>query len=109
MTISLSGSVLSYQGARAGDYQESATVNGHPSWINAGNAIWYADDLSDWVVGNIENRGSNYIGIEANGQGTTCPNSIASTNWNYWSGSSWLTFSSSVISITCSQAKGKNN
>ena len=109
MTISLSGSVLSYQGVCAGDYHESATVNGHPSWINAGYAIWYADDLSDWVVGDIEYRGSNYIRIEADGQGTTCPYYIASSNWDYFDGSSWVSFSSSVISVTCSQAKGKNN
>ena len=109
MTISLSGSVLNYQGSRAGDYQESAIVNGHPSWINADQAIWYADGLSDWVVGPIGARGSNTIAIQAIGQGTTCPNSIASSDWSYWSGSSWLTFSSSVMSVTCSQAKGKNN
>jgi len=104
----LSGSVLSYQGGFVGDYQESAIVNGHPSWINANYAIWYADDLNDWVLGKIEGRGGNYISIEAEGQGTTCPNSIASSNWNYWSGSSWLSFSSSVISVTCSQAKVLN-
>ena len=110
MTISLSGTVLSYQASRVGDYQESAIVNGYPSWINADNAIWYSDDSSAWVVGSIEERGSDLAGIgAADVPGTTCPNSIASTNWSYWSGSSWLTFSSSVISVTCSQAKGKNN
>ena len=102
--------VLSNQGIPLefnGDYQESAIVNGHPSWINANYAIWYAD--SDWVVGLIEGRGSDFgIGIIA-GKGTICPNSIASTNWYYWNGSSWVSFSSSVISVTCSQAKGKNS
>ena len=109
MTISLSGSVLSYQGSRAGDYQESAIVNGHPSWINANYAIWYSDGAADWVVGPISYRGGNTVGIIANGQGTTCPTSIASTNWDYWNGNLWVSFSSSVISVTCSQAKGKKN
>ena len=109
MTISLSGTVLSSQGGRTGDYQESAIVNGHPSWIAADGAIWYADDLNDWVVGDVEDRGSNLIGIQADGQGTTCPYYIASSNWDYFDGSSWVSFSSSVISVTCSQAKGKNN
>ena len=105
----MSGNVLSSQSTRAGDYQESAIVNGQPSWINAYNAIWYADDLSDWVVGTIDGRGGNTIAIQANGIGTTCPYSIGSTDWSYWSGSSWLSFSSSVISVSCSQVKGKNN
>ena len=108
MTISLSGAVLSHQSTRAGNYQESAIVNGHPSWINAGQAIWYSDDLSDWVVGRIEDRGSNFIGIQAIGQGTTCPFDIASSDWNYYDGSSWASFSSSGMSVTCSQAKSKN-
>jgi hypothetical protein len=109
MTMSLSGAVLSHHGSRVGNYKESAIVNGHPSWINANHAIWYADDLNDWVVGKIEARGSNVIGIQASGQGTTCPTSIASSDWQYYDGSSWKWFSSSVMSLSCSQAKGKNS
>ena len=108
MTISLSGAVLSYQGSRAGDYHESVIVNGHPSWINDDNAIWYSDGSSDWVVGSISGRGGDSVGIAANNIGTTCPYNIASSNWQYWN-SGWVTFSSSVMSVTCSQAKGKNN
>ena len=108
MTVSLSGAVLNHQGSRAGDYHESAIVNGHPSWINAYNSIWYCDGCSDWVVGPISGRGSDFAGIIADGQGTTCPYNIASSNWQYWN-SGWVTFSSSVMSVTCSQAKGKNN
>merc|ERR1711935_924268 len=62
MTISLSGA---YQLTRAGDYQESAMVNGHPSWINADHAIWWSDYAADWAVGAIEDRGSSYAGIRA--------------------------------------------
>ena len=109
MTISLSGAVLSHQGGRAGDYHESAIVNGHPSWINAYNAIWWNDDVADWAVGNIEDRGSAYCGISADIGSATCPNSISSSNWDYYNGASWVSFSSSVISVTCSQAKGKKN
>ena len=111
MTISLSGTVLSYQASRVGDYQESAIVNGYPSWINADFAIWYSDDSSAWVVGSIEERGSDLAGIgAADVPGTTCPNSIASSNWYYVNGNSWVnTGSSSVISVTCSLAKGKNS
>ena len=50
MTISLSGDVLNYQGTRAGDYHESAIVNGLPSWINGDHAIWYSDGFSDWAL-----------------------------------------------------------
>ena len=109
MTISLSGAVLSHQGGRAGDYQESAMVNGHPSWINADHAIWWSDYAADWAVGAIEDRGSSYSGITADGQGTTCPYSISSSNWDYYNGGSWVSFSSSVMSVTCSKAKGKKN
>jgi len=109
MTITLNGTVVSHQGGRAGDYQESVMVNGHPSWINRDHAIWYADGMDDWVVGSIGSRGKDISGIQAVGQGTTCPNSIASTNWDYWNGSSWISFnSSSVISVSCSQAKVLN-
>ena len=99
---------LSYQSWRVGDYYESAIVNGHPSWINAYNAIWYSDGSSDWVVGSISNRGGDLVGIAANNIGTTCPYNIA-WNGNYWNGASWVIFNSSVISVTCSQDKGKNN
>jgi hypothetical protein len=106
MTISLSGDVLNYQGTRAGDYHESAIVNGLPSWINGDHAIWYSDGFSDWAVGNIEWRGEDFAGIRS--KEFDCPYNIASSNWQYWN-SGWVTFSSSVMSVTCSQAKGKNN
>ena len=79
---------LSYQSWRVGDYYESAIVNGHPSWINAYNAIWYSDSSSDWVVGSISNRGGDFVGITASNMGTTCPYDIASTDWKYWNSDS---------------------
>ena len=111
MTISLSGANPPTKGEFVGNYQESAIVNGHPSWINANYAIWYSDGLPGWVVGPISNRGGDTVGLIANGhgQGTSCPNYIASTNWYHHNGVSWVSFPSSVISFTCSQAKGKKN
>jgi len=106
MTITLNGTVVSHQGSRASDYQESVMVNGHPSWINADNAIWYSDGSSDWAVGDIELRGGDVYGIVANNKGTICPNS--NTYWNYYNGTSWVSASSSDISFSCSQAKVLN-
>ena len=108
MTISLSGPVLSHQSLRDGDYQESAIVNGLPSWINKDSALWFSDDYSEWMVGSISWRGSNYRGIYSD-QVSVCPDNVASANWRYYDGSYWLSFDSSSISVTCSQAKGKNN
>ena len=106
MTISLSGPVLSHQGLNAGDYQESAIVNGLPSWINKDSALWFSD--SEWMVGSISSRGSTSRGIYSD-QVNVCPDNVASANWRYYDGSAWFLFSSSSISVTCSQAKGRNN
>ena len=110
MTISLSGPVLSHQSLRDGDYQESAIVNGLPSWINKDSALWFSDDYQEFMVGSISERGSNSRGIHSPpGWINSCPDSIDSINWKYYDGSSWLYFETSSISVTCSQAKGKNN
>ena len=112
MTISLFGNLSSsYQSAKAGDYLESATVNGHPSWINANNAIWFVDEFDDWAVGDIKERGGVFRGFSAKNQGgSVCPFDITSTNWDFWSGGGgWMVAGAGEISITCSQAKGKNN
>ena len=102
----MSGNVLSSQSTRAGDYQESAIVNGHPSWINANHAIWFVDD--EWAVGGIEHLGTNFRTLTAESQGgSVCPYDIDSTNWYFWNGG-WTSAGAGEISITCSQAKGKN-
>ena len=109
MTISLSGPVLNHQPGRAGDYQESAIVNGHPSWINDYNAIWFVVDFDEWAVGGIEYLGTNFRSLAAESQGgSVCPFDIDSTNWYFWNGE-WTSAGASEISVTCSQAKGKNN
>ena len=112
MTISLSGAVLSSeQSGRAGDYQESVIVNGHPSWINANHAIWFVDEFDDWGVGGIEKLGTRFAGLLANNQGgLVCPFDITFPNWNFWNGNAgWTSAGAGEISITCSQTKGKNN
>ena len=110
MTISLFGNLSSsYQSAKAGDYLESATVNGHPSWINANNAIWFVDDFDDWAVGDIKERGGIFRGFSAKNQGgSVCPFDIDSTTWKFWN-RGWTSAGAGEISITCSQTKGKNN
>ena len=87
--------------ARAGDYQKSVIVNGHPSWINANHAIWFVDD--DWAVGGIESLGTNSRGLTADSQGgSVCPFDIDSTTWFFWN-SGWNSTGAGEISITCSQ------
>ena len=112
MTISLSGAVAtSEHSGRAGDYQESAIVNGHPSWIKANNAIWFVNEFDDWGVGAIHKLGTRYAGLLANNQGgLVCPFDITFPNWIFWNGNAgWTNAGAGEISITCSQPKGKNN
>ena len=105
----MSGNVLSSQSTRAGDYQESAIVNGHPSWINANHAIWFVDDYDDWAVGGIEDLGTNARSMSADSQGgSVCPFDIDSTTWFFWNGG-WNSAGAGEISITCSQDEGKKN
>ena len=105
----MSGNVLSSQSTRAGDYQESAIVNGHPSWSNANNAIWFVVDYDEWAVGGIEHLGTNFRTLAANSQGgSVCPFDIDSTNWYFWNGG-WTSAGAGEISVICSQDKGKNN
>ena len=106
----MSGSVLTSQSTRAGDYQESAIVNGHPSWINDYDAIWFVVDFDEWAVGGIEYLGTNFRSLAAQSQGgSVCPFDIDSTNWYFvWNGG-WNSAGAGEISITCSQSKGKNN
>ena len=105
----MSGNVLTSQSTRAGDYQESAIVNGHPSWINANHAIWFVDDFDEWAVGGIEYLGTNFRSLAAESQGgSVCPFDIDSTNWYFWNGE-WTSAGAGEISIICSQDKGNNN
>ena len=111
MTISMIGNLsTSLQSSRAGDYQESAIVNGHPSWSNANQAIWFVDDYDEWAVGGIEHLGTNFRGLTAKSQGgSVCPFDIDSTAWYFvWNGG-WTSAGAGEISVTCSQDKGKNN
>ena len=100
----MSGNVLSSQSARAGDYLKAAIVNEHQSWINANRAIWFVDDLHAWVVGNIENLGTNVCGLLAYSQGgSVCPFDIDSTSWSFIAWNGGLTNAQAgEISITCS-------
>ena len=107
----MSGAVLSYQSAYIGDYQESAIVNGHPSWINANHAIWFDDDNDAWVVGYKEDLGTIFGGLSAYSQGgLVCPYDIDSTTWRFaaWSGG-WTFAQAGEVSITCSQSQGRKN
>ena len=115
----MSGNVLSSQSAIfGGDYQESAIVNGYPSWINANHAIWFVTKYKNWAVGKIEDLGttlrylatSNYINAVYNPVTEKEPFDIDSRSWSFWEGGYvWTYTEAGDISITCSQAKGKNN
>ena len=108
----MSGNVLSTQSARAGVYLKAAIVNEHQSWINANNAIWLVDvgQGDAWVVGSRENLGTNVCGLFADSQGgSLCPFDIDSTTWFFLDGAGgWTSAGAGEVSITCSQAKGKN-
>ena len=113
MTISLLGNLkTSYQSAKAGNYIESAIVNGHPSWINANHAIWFVDDLDDWAVGDIKERGTIFRGLSSHNQGgSVCPFDITSTNWDFWNGTKWNSVGGGAgeIAFSCSPVECKNN
>ena len=99
----------SLQSSRAGDYQESASVNGHPSWINAKNAIWFFDVFDDWVVGDIKKRGLIFRGLKTDNQGgSECPFDITATKWSFWNGTKWNSVGAGELSLHCSLAKCKN-
>ena len=107
----MSGSVSSFQSERGGDYLEAATVNEHPSWINANYAIWFDDDNDAWVVGYKEDLGTIFGGLSAYSQGgLVCPYDIDSTTWRFaaWSGG-WTFAQAGEVSITCSQSQGRKN
>ena len=110
----MSGNVLSTQSAKAGYYLKAAIVNEHQSWINANHAIWFVDDLDAWVVGNIENLGTNVCGLLAYSQGgSVCPFDIDSTTWFFFIGDivngGVTNAQAGEISITCSEAQSKSN
>ena len=111
MTISMIGNLsTSLQSERAGDYQESAIINGHPSWINAKNAIWFFDVFDDWVVGDIKKRGLIFRGLKTDNQGgSECPFDITATKWSFWNGTKWNSVGAGELSLHCSLAKCKNN
>ena len=111
MTISMLGNLAtSYQSARAGEYQESAIVNEHPSWINANHAIWFVDDLDDWAVGDINERGTIFRGLSSRNQGgSVCPFDITAKKWSFWNGTKWNSVGAGEMTLTCSQLKCKNN
>ena len=94
----------------AGDYHESAMVNGHPSWINNYYGIWFVDtNLAEWVVGLLTTRGTyDWRWITSIGQGgSICPFEISSENWTLWYNSQNNIGSGS--GVTCSQAKSKGS
>ena len=61
-------------------------------------AMWYVDELQDWMIGPIEEVGTAKGALTSYGnKKTICPSNVKNL-WEYWNGYSWIL--SSDIKIT---------
>ena len=41
-----------------GTFHLSSDVNGRESWTTSSSAIWYLPEYKDWLIGNLDERGT---------------------------------------------------
>ena len=105
IVISFKNGALLHQSAKQGIYQRAGKVNGKTSWISTRNnyALWYnAYHNDDWIIGSVDNLGTNTGGIASNGiQGiSSCPYNVPNDAWEYWN-DGWIITSANDVSIEC--------
>ena len=103
--VSFENDVLLHQSHRQGNYQRAGKVNGKTSWISTRNnyALWYnAYHNDDWIIGSVDNLGTNTGGILSAGiQGiSSCPYNVPNDAWMY-SNNGWIIADANDVSIKC--------
>ena len=102
IVISLKNGAL-HQSHRQGIYQRAGKVNGKTSWISSINtALWYNVGSDDWMIGSVDNLGSDTGGIASTGnQGiSSCPYNVANDVWQYLN-DGWIIADANDVSIEC--------
>ena len=102
IVISLKNGAL-HQSHRQGIYQRAGKVNGKTIWISSVNtALWYNVGSDDWMIGSVDNLGSDTGGIASTGnQGiSSCPYNVANDVWQYLN-DGWIIADANDVSIEC--------
>ena len=79
-------------------------MNGKTSWISSSNtALWSNAASGDWLIGSVDNLGTNTGGIASTGaQGrSSCPYNVPNDAWKYAGDGSWIIADANDISIEC--------
>ena len=104
IVISLKNDALLHQSSEQGIYQRAGKVNGKTSWISSsGRALWYYPGSSDWMIGSVDNLGTDSRGISSIGnQGiSSCPYNVANDVWEYWDNNALIIADANDISVEC--------
>ena len=104
IVISLKNGALLYQAERQGIYQKAGKVNGKTSWISSSNtALWYNPESEDWMIGSVNDLGTNFGGISSIGsQGrSSCPYNIPNDAWEYVDNVGWIIANANDVSLEC--------
>ena len=80
-------------------------MNGKTSWISTSNynALWYVPSTSGWLIGFVDDLGTNVGGIASTGdQGrSSCPYNVLNDAWMYGESGSWIIADANDVSIEC--------
>ena len=106
IVVSFKNGVLLHQSSRQGIYQRAGKVNGKTSWISSSNtALWYNAVGMDWMIGYVENLGTDFGSISSTGgQGrSSCPYNVPNDAWQYanYDIGSWIIADANDVSIEC--------
>ena len=104
IVISLKNGALLHQSAKQGIYQRAGKVNAKTSWISSNNtALWYTAASDDWMIGSVNNLGTNFGGISSTGnQGrSSCPYSVPNDAWEYGDNDGWIIVDANDVNIEC--------
>jgi hypothetical protein len=106
IVISLKNDALLHQSSKQGIYQRAGKVNGKTSWISSSNtALWYKATSVDWIIGSVDDLGTNTGGITSTGnQGiSSCPYDIPNDAFQYWNSDigSWIIADANDVRIEC--------
>ena len=102
IVVKLFNNPAQYQEYRAGTYEATMPINGHPAWISkSDHAIWNIGNK--WIIGSNSSFGSSFGGIFAQND-TECPNEVSI--WQIHDGNDWIDVPSSDVAIECFQLIG---
>ena len=84
-----------------GTFQLSSEVNGRESWTTSSRAIWYLPEYKDWLIGNLDKRGtSNRFITSRFVYDLEQPYDVE--YWNYYHSESWVTNGSATdVIVKC--------